>query len=338
MMRKQTLIFQIALLCSILLAAIVFAVSVGSASISMLDSLRILLGYSYAETVHETIIWRIRLPRVLLSGLVGAGLALSGATFQGLFQNPLADPHILGVSSGAALGATLAMILGVSSAHFIGVGSIGVFAFIGAVATTVIVYNIARTGSRVSTVHIVLAGASISSMLSAIISIIMIFNREQIERVYFWTMGSFSSASWDRVNFMVVFVIICGSVLILYSRRLDAMATGDDTAASVGVDTVRTKKILILATSLLVAACVSVSGIIGFVGLIIPHIMRLLVGSTHIKLLTLSALGGAIFMILCDTFARTIVSPSELPVGAVTALFGGPYFIFLLYKSKKKVF
>lgn len=336
--KSRKTILQIFILCALLVTSILVSVSIGSANISVADSLKIILHRPETGDIYNTIIWKVRLPRVLLSGLVGAGLALAGTTFQGLFENPLADPHILGVSSGAALGSTIAMFFGITHISFMGIGSIGFFAFAGALVTTVLVYGIARTGSRVSAVHIVLAGTAISAMLSAVINVIMIFNHNQVEKVYFWTLGSFSGASWVKVSFIFVFVIFCGLGLLMYSRDLDALTTGEETAASLGVDTVRSKKILILIASLLVAACVSVSGIIGFVGLIIPHILRMLTGSSHRKLLPFSALGGAIFMILCDTCARTIASPAEFPVGAVTALFGGPYFIFLLYRNKKKVF
>jgi len=336
--RKMKTIIQCSILCALLAASIVISVSIGSADLSAWDSLKIILGFSDSGEVYNTIIWKVRLPRVILSGLVGAGLALSGATFQSLFQNPLADPHILGVSSGAALGATIAMVFGVTSVQFMGIGLIGLSAFAGAAITTLLVYGIARTGSRVSTTHIVLAGTAISSMLSAVISIIMIFNQDQVNKIYFWTLGSFSGTSWVKVAFMGAFVVLCGTGLLMHSRDLDALSTGEETAASLGVDTIRTKKLLIIMVSLLVAACVSVSGIIGFAGLIIPHILRMLTGSSHRKLLPFSALGGAIFMIICDAGARTAASPAELPVGAVTALFGGPYFIFLLYRNKKKVY
>lgn len=337
MVNKKTII-QTVVLCALLAASALIAVSIGSAKLSVWDSLKIITHRAGAEEVYDMIIWRVRLPRVLLSGLVGAGLAMAGATFQALFQNPLAEPHILGVSSGAALGATIAMVFGAASIQFFGIGFIGICAFAGALLTTVLVYGVARTGGRAATVHLVLAGMAISSMLSAIISIIMIFNQGQINEVYFWTLGSFSGASWVKVAFMCVFAVLCGLGFLLYSRDLDALTTGEETASSLGVDTAKVKKSLILIASLLVAACVSVSGIIGFVGLIIPHILRMLTGASHRKLLPFSALGGGIFMILCDACARTVASPSEIPVGAVTALFGAPYFIFLLYRNKGKVF
>jgi len=336
--KKRKTLVQCLILCTLLAASIAISVSTGSAKLSVWDSLKSILGRSDAGDVYHTIIWEVRLPRIFLSGLVGAGLALSGTTFQGLFQNPLADPHILGVSSGAALGAAIAMIFGATSVQFMGIGFIALCAFAGAVITIIFVYGIARTGGRLSTVHIVLAGTAVSSMLSAVISILMIFNRNKVEKVYFWTLGSFSGTSWVKVAFMAAFVLLCGLGLLVYFRALDAMSTGEEAAASLGVDTVGTKKILILTASLLVAACVSVSGIIGFSGLVIPHILRMLTGPSHKKLLPFSALGGAAFMILCDTCARAVAAPSELPVGAVTALIGGPYFIVLLYRNKKKVF
>lgn len=338
MVNRNRTVLQAVILGVLVVLAMIISVSRGSADLSVPDILKIIFGRNQDNSVYQTIIWNVRIPRVLLSFLTGAGLALAGTTLQGLFQNPLADPHILGVSSGAALGATIAMLSGVRSVQFMGIRTTGLCAFAGALLAAVIVYGIARSGGHVMTLHIVLAGTAVSQMLSAIISILMIYNRNQIEKVYFWTMGSFSAASWDKVAFLGIFIVICLPGLLFLASRLDAMSTGEDTAASLGVDTVRTKKMLIVIASLLVAACVSVSGIIGFVGLIIPHVLRMLTGAGHRKLLPFSALGGAAFLMLCDTLSRTAAAPSELPVGAVTALFGGPYFICLLYRNKKKVF
>jgi len=335
---KRKTLMQVMMLCIFLLLAILISVSIGSANVSPWESLKIIIGCSEASEVYHTIIWKVRLPRILLSGLTGAGLALAGTTFQGLFQNPLADPHTLGVSSGAALGATIAIIFGKIPMMFPKMGQIGLFAFAGALLTTLLVYHIARAGGRVSAVHIVLAGTAISSMLSAAISILMIFNQAQVEKVYFWTLGSFSGASWSKAAFLLILVVLCGTGMLWHSRDLDALTVGEEAAASLGVDTIHTTKSLILIASLLVAGCVSVSGIIGFVGLLMPHILRILTGASHRKLLPFSAIGGAVFMILCDTCARIVASPAEIPVGAVTALLGGPYFIFLLYRNKKEVF
>lgn len=332
-------------LLSFLLLTILFSATVGSASLSIPESLMILLGklpfagslasQSQIKPVYQTIVWEIRMPRILLAGLTGCGLSVVGAAFQGLFKNPLADPHILGVSSGSALGATLAMLTGLQI-HFLGTGAIGLSAFLGALCTVFVVYRIACIGTHIPVVTILLTGTAISTMLSSIISLLMVFHHDQIEKVYLWTLGSFSAASWTKVEFLALFLLIGVSGILLHARELDAMTMGYETAESLGIDTTKVKKILIVLSSLVVAACVSVSGIIGFVGLVIPHCIRMLCGPGHRRLLPLSCLLGAIFLILCDTLARTVAAPSEIPVGVITAVFGTPYFIFLLQQQKRK--
>ncbi len=329
----------------VLLTSIVIAASIGSASLSMIESFKIILSripiLKHLVSIEgikpnfETIIWNIRIPRILLSGLSGASLALVGACFQGLFRNPLADPQIIGVSSGAALGATIAVLSGVSLS-FLGLGTIGIFAFVGAVLTVLLVYNISCHGYQTSVVYIILTGTAISSMLTAVISLLMSIRREQLEKIYMWTLGSFASATMTKVLYLLFFFIICCTIILFYAKDLDLISTGEETAQSLGVDTAKVKKVLIIVASVLVAACVSVCGTIGFVGLIIPHAVRLLCGPKHIRLMPLAAFSGATFLIWCDTLARTIRAPGELPVGVVTALCGGPYFIFLLIRAKKK--
>lgn len=345
MNRRKTVISAIAITI-LLLTVIVICASVGSANLSVADSLKIIMmkipglsGLVDSEAVkpmYIRIIWNIRVPRILLAGLSGATLAMVGACFQGLFHNPLADPQIIGVSSGAALGATLAILSGLSLS-FLGLSVIGVFAFIGAIITVFFVYQLSCTGNKASVVHIVLTGTAVSTMLSAVISLLITINGKNLEKVYMWTLGSFSAATMTKVKFLLVFFVIGASILMMFSKELDIIATGEDTALSLGVDTAKVKKILIIASAFLVAACVSVCGTIGFVGLIIPHCVRMIFGPKHGRLLWLSALCGAIFLILCDTLARTIAAPGELPVGIITSLCGGPYFIFLLYRSKKRM-
>ena len=334
------LIFVIFIFC-----LVIFAATLGSANISFLDSLRIILSRipglrslintSSIDEKYFTIVLMIRFPRIILSSLVGAGLSIVGATFQGVFRNPMADPYVLGISSGAALGAALSIVSGIEKSIF-GIGGIVVASFLGALLATFVVYLIAKTGSRIPTTTLLLAGVAVSFFLSSIISLLIIFNRDQIERIIFWTMGSFSAASWDQV-LLLLFVVIPGTIVILvFSRDLNAMVTGDETAKSLGVEVESVKKILLVVASLLVAACVSVSGIIGFVGLIVPHAIRLIFGSDNRIVLPFSIVGGIAFLVICDTLSRTLTS-SEIPVGALTALFGAPYFIFLLKTAKKKV-
>ena len=343
--KKRSFIFPMILLVIGLLLIILVSASVGSSSISILDSLKVIIykipkmnkiiDASEINDIHYRIVYQIRLPRILLSGLVGGGLAVVGCAFQGLFRNPLADPHILGVSSGAALGATIAMLSGLSL-NVAGLGLVGLFAFIGALLTVILVYVVAGVGKNSSISNVLLTGTAVSTLLSSIVSLLMTFNREQLEKVYMWTLGSFSGASWSKILFLLIFVLVCCTSLIFYGKELNVILTGEDAALTLGINLKKVKRHIILWASLLVAACVSVSGIIGFVGLIIPHCIRLISGPNHKRLLPYSIFAGAIFMILCDTIARTIAAPSEIPVGVVTAIFGAPYFIFLLYYSQRK--
>ena len=345
MNRRKNMVLGI-LIFLLLLVTIVAAASVGSAQLSIGDSLKIILSripgisnlisMDSIKPTHIKIVWNIRIPRILLAGLSGASLALVGACFQGLFRNPLADPQIIGVSSGAALGATIAVLSGITL-NFLGLGVVGIFAFVGAILTVFLVYRLACTGNQASVVYIVLSGTAISSMLSAVISLLMSIRREQLEKVYMWTLGSFSAATMSKVCFLLVFFLVCSCILFLYSKELNIFSTGEETAQSLGVDTAKVKKVIIIVASLLVAACVSVCGIIGFVGLIIPHCIRLIFGPKHERLLPLSALTGAIFLILCDTLARIVRAPGELPVGVITALCGAPYILILLSKYKRKI-
>lgn len=334
------------ILVLILVLCIVISASFGSADITVTDSLKIIaskipfvgkyMNISKIADVYLTIVWQIRMPRILLAGLVGCGLSVVGAAYQGLFRNPLADPHILGVSSGAALGATIAMLSGIG-VQFLSLGMIGSCAFVGALLTAFVVYQLSCVGNKLPVVNILLTGIAVSTMLSSVIAFLMTFHHDKIEKVYLWTMGSFSASTWDRVCFLAIITAICCGVIILFSSELDVITTGNDTAESLGINTAKIKKILIIAASLQVAACVSVSGIIGFVGLVIPHCIRLISGPRHKVLLPLSCLGGAIFMIICDTISRIAAAPSEIPVGVITAILGTPYFIFLLQRNKRGV-
>lgn len=345
-MKQRFVWVKVAGLGLLLLLVMIFAISVGSADLSMLDSLQIVLSkvpvlenvvdVSELAATYDKIIWQVRMPRIMTSALVGGALAIVGATFQGVFQNSLADPHILGVSSGAALGATFAMLTGVS-VSFMGLGTIGVFAFLGALLTVFLVYRVAGVGGQISTTNMLLTGTAISTMLSSIISLLMTFNNNQIAKVYMWTMGSFSSATWEKVLFLTVFVLVGTVTLIAYSGKLNILMMGEEDAQCLGVDVARTKSLLIITASLLVAASVSVSGIIGFVGLIIPHCVRMLCGSDNRKLIPYVFVIGAIFLVFCDTIARTIAAPTEIPVGIITSIFGAPYFVMLVITRRRKV-
>jgi iron complex transport system permease protein len=344
-MRNKSFKFNIIALICILMVAIIFSVSIGSADLSFADSLKLVaakipfIGRYFDNTglaaKYEVIVWRVRMPRIAMSALVGAALSLVGATFQGIFRNPLADPHVLGVSSGAAFGATIGMLSGVSIG-FMGLGTVGALAFIGAIVTVFVVYNISKISGRISVTGMLLTGTAISTFLSSLISLLMTFHHDQIDKVYMWTMGSFSSASWTKVGFLAAFVFIGASVLMWYAPKLNIIMMGDDDAKCLGIDVDKVRRHMIIAASLLVAAAVSVSGIIGFVGMIIPHCTRLIAGADNKKLMPYSFLVGAIFVTLCDTVARTVAAPTEIPVGIITAMFGAPYFIMLVAKGRKR--
>ncbi len=346
---KRVIAGWLCLLFLVLVAAMIFSLSVGSADISALDSLKIVLSRvplvrkvidaSQFSDTSLTVIWSVRFPRIFLSALVGGILAIVGAAFQSIFRNPLADPHILGISSGAAFGATVAMMFPSLSGVAItalGLGSTGVFAFAGALVTVFIVYNVAKIGGAYSTVNMLLTGTAISTLFSSLISLLMTFHNDHIGKVYMWTMGSFSSANWARVRFLLIFAVAGLIVLSSFAQKLNIMVLGDEEAECLGIRTQRLRRAVIIISSILVAGAVSVSGIIGFVGLMIPHCVRMICGPDLRKVMPYGFFVGAIFLVICDTLARTVAAPTEIPVGVITSICGAPYFIFLIWKQYHK--
>ncbi|NPV52601.1 MAG: iron chelate uptake ABC transporter family permease subunit [Firmicutes bacterium] len=315
---------------------------VAGAILGGLDGLRLPVGglvpravASLVEDVpatHRTIILSVRLPRVVLAALVGMSLAVAGTTFQGLFKNPMADPYVIGVSSGAALGACVAILTSLDL-NFLGVGAVPAFAFVGALAAVAVVYRLACRGNRVPVTTLLLSGIAVGSFLSAIVSLLVFFSGQQLHQVTFWLMGGFSARGWDYVKICLPYMAVGSIVISIFARDLNALVLGEEPAQHLGVDVERVKGILLLTASLLTAAAVSVSGLIGFVGLIVPHICRIIAGPDHRTLLPAAALMGALFLVGSDTLARVVVAPNELPVGIVTALFGGPFFIYLLHRK-----
>jgi len=279
------------------------------------------------------ILFQLRLPRVLLAVVVGAGLAAAGAVFQALFRNPMADPAIIGVSSGAAMGAIVVILAGAGGA----IGGLGTSAaaFLGAIATAFLVYRLARTGPSVQVATLLLAGIAVAAMISAAISLVMTFSGQEIRSIYFWLLGGLGARGWESLEAALPFIVIGAMVALLSAGDLNLTSLGEERAAQLGLDVDRFKVRMLASGALLTAAAVSVSGLIGFVGLMTPHILRLVVGSDHRRLLPASLVGGAAFLVLADLAARTVVSPEEIPVGAVTAVLGGPFFLYLLRRERR---
>jgi len=333
--RKKVIIISI-LLTILLGLVILFSITVGSVKVGSLRSITILLqsilGLKGAETETErAIILSLRLPRALLAGLVGAGLSVSGAIFQALLRNPLADPYILGVSSGAAVGAIIAVLMGLSSLSI----GLPLASFIGAFLTILIVFNFGRQNGKMHPNTLLLAGVIIGSFLSALIMFfISISQKEELHTIIFWLMGDFSFSNPQAVYMIFPYIFLGFIFLYLRARQLNLILSGEESALQMGVDVERLKLISYLLASLITAASVSVCGLIGFVGLIVPHSVRLIFGPDHRLLLPSAALIGASFLIASDTFARTLLAPTELPVGVITAAFGGPFFIYLLRTRK----
>ncbi|MCR4432020.1 MAG: iron chelate uptake ABC transporter family permease subunit [Tepidanaerobacteraceae bacterium] len=342
--QKETYIRKYVVLIAAIILGGILALGIGAVNIGPGIILKIVIhkvpfigknitaDWSYSQ---EAILLQLRLPRIVLSFLVGAELSAAGVIYQGIFRNPMADPYVIGASSGASLGATLAILL-FSGLKISGVGSVPLFAFLGAVATIVVVYVISSVGGRTYPFALLLAGIAISSFISALVSFFMYFSDNKLHQIYFWLLGSFSSQGWGDVMLNLPYGVAGYIIGLLNLRALNLMQLGEETAFFTGVDVELTKKVSLAASCLLTASAVSVSGIIGFVGLIIPHISRLIIGPDHRKLFSFSALVGGLYLMMTDTLSRIILSPTELPVGILTALFGGPFFIYLLFMKKNK--
>ena len=329
---------KIGVLMMALLIFATFAVTQGSVKIPVSNVVDILFATSEADAIkpsHVFIVNNVRLPRILLAAMVGGILSVIGAVFQALFKNPMADPYVMGVSAGAAFGATLGIVFGFGIS-FAGMSMISMMAFAGAMITIFIVYNLARIGGKVSTTGILLAGIVINALLSSLISFIMLIYHNEIDKIVIWTMGSFNAASWEHVKLLAIPMIIGVAYMLSLARELNTLILSEDDAKNIGVDVERIKKIALVVASFLAAFSVSVSGIIGFVGLIVPHFLRMIFGSDHRVLLPVSFIGGALFMLMCDTLARSILPNMEIPVGIITSIIGGPFFLILLQRHKRQ--
>jgi len=287
------------------------------------------------QTPTAIILWDLRFPRVVLGFMVGAVLAGAGTCLQGIFKNPMADPYVLGVSAGGALGAAVALSFHLQYT-WMGLDTVPLFALVGALGASCVVYGLGYAGQPRDSTALLLAGIAISALLSALMSLITVIgtDRDVVRAVYFWLLGGLYTASWQKVLQMLPYGLIGLTVILAHARELNALLLGDETAHHVGIDVPRVKWVLLFAVALVAGAAVSVSGIIGFVGLIAPHAMRLVVGPDHRVLLPNAALAGGAFLVLCDTLARGLLPPKEIPVGIFSALVGVPFFLYLLYRSR----
>ena len=332
--------FVIKLTIAVIMLVCVMAVSLclGSSGIGPADVIKYLTGGSdMLPRTAVTIIGRIRIPRTLTAALVGGALASVGCIMQGLFRNPMADPSVLGISSGAALGAAVAIVTGLNGVIlFEAFTGAYIGAIIGALVTWLMVFTIATRNGHYDTSSTLLAGIAISSIMSALITVLMTLHLEQMERVYMWMLGTFSASTPDKTKILIIATVILMPVLLFIAPRIDVMKLGREAALTLGVNQKRTLAVTLAVCSALLAMCVANSGIIGFVGLIIPHIVSFFRVTRMRRRLALSFLTGAVFMVVCDTVCKTVVAPGELAIGAVTSLIGAPYFLVLLMRSRIK--
>lgn len=329
--KTKTMFFFIGLLL-IGLIIITLSLSIGSTYIPFKQIIMVLFSTESGGT-YGLIIKNIRLPRVILSLLVGSGLALAGAVFQGVIRNPMADPYVIGISSGAGTAVTLTIILNIDW-EFLGISSIPLMAFIGAIITVYIVYRLSYSKRGLPTITFLLAGVAMGFLLNAVMSFLMVLGTNSLHKVVYWLMGSLATASWQEIITILPYYFIALIIIIFHINDLNTLLLGEENAYNLGLDIERVKLRLIFTAALITAAVVSVSGIIGFIGLVVPHIARILIGPDHRKMIPVAALLGGLFLLISDNLARTLLAPMEIPVGIITALAGGPYFIYLLRKTK----
>lgn len=349
--KSNSVTLYITLLSLGLIGSIILAIALGSVSIRFSDVWRVMLhkildplqlgsliSIDGIKVSTQSIVWYFRAPRVLLGALVGASLSLSGISMQAFTKNPLAEPYILGISSGASLGAVLTMLLGVSL-PIVGKLSVSAGAFVGAILSISLVYSLARSRNGISPMRLILVGVAVSSMFSAFTNYIVYTAPDDaaIREATFWMLGGLGSAKWEDLPLLVLFLVPSFCTLYVLSRSLNAMLMGSNTAVTLGVNINLVRKLLLVISALLTAASVSVSGCIGFIGLVIPHIVRSFVGADHKKLIPIATLAGAIFMIWVDVAARLIHPPTEIPIGILTAFLGAPLFVWLI-KSRSYEF
>jgi iron complex transport system permease protein len=315
-----------ALLIALLVILLAAASVVGSVKIPLAEIMSIIRGGG--DETSRRVLLGIRIPRIVQASVVGMGLSVSGAFLQGLLGNPLADPYILGISSGAALGAAVSIVLG------LGMLGTQALAFLASLATIYLVISLSRLGPVAEGSTLLLSGIAVSTFLSAILSFIMLISHQHMSGIVFWMMGDFSLISWNEVFVSLPAILVGTFVMYLYSKELNAIILGRETAEHLGVNTERVFGIILACGSLVTAAAVAVSGIVGFVGLMVPHITRMFVGPDNRVLVPFCALTGAIFLVFADALSRTLIQPAEIPIGIITAVFGGPFFLYILKTSK----
>ncbi|MEW6085767.1 MAG: iron ABC transporter permease [Chloroflexota bacterium] len=317
----------------ILLLALLLSLAIGSVFLPLAELLAALTGHGADLT--NSILWKIRLPRTVLIALTGMALGGSGAAYQGLFRNPLADPYLIGVASGAGLGAVIAMSVKWSYS-FWGLMAVPLAAFLGALLTVFIVYLLARTGNVVPTTTLILAGVTVSSFAVSLTSFLMLRSDGELRRAMSWLMGGSIQLGWMSIAAMLPYLFLGLSIILLNGHTLNLLQFGDEQAQQLGLNVSRAKTILLIAASLATAAAVSFAGIIGFIGLVVPHLIRLWAGPDYRQLLPLSVLGGATALLVSDVLARVVLAPQEIPVGIITALAGAPFFLWVLRRAKNQ--
>lgn len=325
--------FLISLL--LLLLALFLSLAIGSVFLSPAELMAAIMGHG--TQLADSILWKIRLPRTVLIALTGMALGGSGTAYQGLFRNPLADPYLIGVASGAGLGAVIAMSIKWPYT-FWGLMAIPMAAFVGALLTVTIVYFLARVGKTAPTTNLILAGVAISSFATSLTSFLMLHSEGELRRAMGWLMGGSIQLGWTSTLAILPYIVIALGVLTMNGYVLNLLQFGDDQAQQLGLNVARTKTILLIAASLATAAAVSFAGIIGFIGLIVPHTMRLWFGGDYRRLIPLSIIGGATALLISDVIARIVLAPQEIPVGIVTALAGAPFFLWILRRVKNQAY
>jgi cobalamin transport system permease protein len=343
---SQRVFFYFAIITVMLGVAIVAGIAVGSMQVAPGTVLRVLglhllpdgwVDSSPISNAENAVIWLIRTPRVITAALVGAALAIAGAQMQGLFQNPLASPDIVGTSSGGALGAVFALATGLATRSLF---YIPIFSFIGALVALFVVYGVASQRGRTPIASLLLAGVALNAMIGAATTFLITMTWVRLEvaqEIIFWLLGGLDSRTWEHVWFAGPLVVLGILISLIYSRDLDLLLMGEDTASSLGVEVEHVKRIVLTSSALLTGAAVAISGVVGFVGLVVPHIVRLLIGPAHRQLIPASALTGATFLIFADLLARTLHRPEEIRLGIITAVFGAPFFLYLLMRRRREI-